>query len=433
MGRTETIISIPPDRTMITIQDRLKLPSGAVLRNRIIKAAMSEALGDAHNNPTEGLINLFGRWSKGGAALLVTGNTPVDRWHLEHAGNFVLDAQSDLEQVSRLARAARSGGALALAQLSHAGRQTPGAINPNPLSISDQRLDLDGYGPPKEATEDDLNTVIAKFVESALRAQKAGFDGVEIHAAHGYLLSASLSPRINTRQDDWGGRLENRARLPLSVVKAVRASVGDDFIVAVKLNSSDFQKGGFDHADSIRVAQMLEAERVDFIEISGGNFEFPTAYQHTSKKQSTIAREGYFLKAAAAIKSSVGIPIMVTGGFRTVDVMNAALAADQVDLIGMARPFIIDPEFPTRLLNGSCRAAPAVERDFPAAETLPRGAVLNWFCDQLVLHGTAGEGDPSAPLIEGHERYLARIRTCTDQLLSTRSRDNVSRFVRPVG
>ncbi len=411
----------------MTIGEPLRLRCGAVLKNRIVKSGMSEALGDEHNNPTDGLINLFGRWSKGGAALLITGNTPIDRWHLEHAGNIVLDERTDLQRVSKLADAAKCGGSLALLQLAHAGRQTPEAINSRPLSISEQRLDLPGYGAPKSATEEDLDAVIDKFVNSALLAKQSGFDGVEIHSAHGYLLSSSLSPRINTRTDCWGGPLENRARLSISVARAVRAAVGKEFIVAVKLNSSDFQKGGFDHEDSIKVARMLEDEGVDLIDISGGNFESPKAYQHTSKTQNTIAREGYFLEAASAIKSSVRIPVMVTGGFRTVEVMNSALANNNADLIGMGRPFIIDPEFPAGLLSGSSNSAPTVEREFPAAGSIPRGAVLNWFCDQLALHGTLGEGDPSVPLLAGHERYLARIQSATDRLLSARKRIKISR------
>jgi 2,4-dienoyl-CoA reductase-like NADH-dependent reductase (Old Yellow Enzyme family) len=408
------------DTRMTTIQNKLALSSGAVLRNRIVKSAMSEALGDAHNNTTEGHIQLFERWSKGGAALLITGNTPIDRWHLEHAGNFALDGQTDLELTSKLATAAKSGGALVLVQLAHAGRQTPEAINPSPLSISDCRLDLPGYGPPKTATEDDLQSVIKQFAASALIAKEAGFDGVEIHSAHGYLLSSALSSRINTRNDRWGGALENRARLVVSVVRAVRFEVGPEFIVAVKLNSSDFQKGGFSHEESIEVAKILENEGIDFLEISGGNFETPVAYAHTSKSESSVAREAYFLEYARDIKAAVGIPVMVTGGFRTLEVMNGALGNNEADLIGIGRPFIVDPEFPSKLLEGTITAAPSMERDFPAAETLPRGAVLNWFCHQLLLHGTAGDSDLSLPVVEGHECYLHRIEQITSSLLKAR-------------
>jgi len=391
------------------IRQHLKLPNGTVLRNRIVKSAMSEALGDACNNTTEGHINIFERWSKGGAALLITGNTPVDRRHLEHARNFVLDSRSDMARTRRLASAAKSGGALVLAQLAHAGRQTPEAVNPRPLSISGRRLDLPGYGEPKAMTEADIKTVIGQFAHSAAVAKEAGFDGVEIHAAHGYLLSSSLSSRINARGDRWGGSLANRARLTLSVVRAVRAEVGPQFIVAAKLNSSDFQKGGFSHEESIEVAKMLQNEGVDFLEISGGNFETPVAYRHSSSKESTASREAYFLDYARDIKAALHIPIMVTGGFRSLTVMNDALADGATDLIGMGRPFIIDPEFPAKLLSGSINMAPAIERDFPRAEDLPKGAVLNWFCHQLMLHGTTGDKDLSVSVVEGHECYLARI------------------------
>jgi len=402
------------------IADSLTLPNGTILKNRIVKSAMSEALGDAGNNPTPALIALFARWSSGGAGLLITGNTPVDRMHLEHAGNFVLDGASDLTLVRELASAAKSGGAKILAQLAHAGRQTPENINPHPISVSDQRLDLPGYGEPKAAQTTDFKAVVAKFTDSALLAQSAGFDGVEIHAAHGYLLSSALSPRINTRQDEWGGSLENRARLARNVVRAVRAAVRPGFIVAVKLNSSDFQKGGFDHKESVKVAVMLEAEGVDFIEISGGTFETPTAYQHTSRSQSTAAREGYFLHYAAAIKSAINIPLMVTGGFRSKSVMDSAITDGKTDLIGIGRPFITQPDFPNEMLSGQLEVAPTVERDFPPSDTLPRGAVLNWFCCQLTLLGETGTADLNLPLIDGHERYLEKIESQTKQLLDAR-------------
>lgn len=407
---------------MSTIGNTLTLPNGVTLKNRIVKSAMSEALGDEYNNPSQAQIDLFAQWSAGGAALLITGNTPVDRMHLEHAGNFVLDPASDLDRVKALVAAGQSGGAKILAQLAHAGRQTPEAVNPHPTSISDIRLDLPGYGQPSMAGEGDLAAVVEKFKRSALLAQEAGFDGVEIHAAHGYLLSSALSPRINTRTDRWGGSLENRSRLALDVVRAVRAAVAPNFIVAVKLNSSDFQKGGFGHEDSVEVAKMMEAEGVDFIEISGGTFEAPTAYQHSAKSQSTVAREAYFLDYAAAIKAAITIPLMVTGGFRSANVMEDAIADGKTDLIGMGRPFIADPGFAVKLLAGEIDKAPAVEQQFPPAQDLPRGAVLNWFCTQLAMVGETGKPDLSLPVVEGHEQYLSRIEATTQRLLAARAR-----------
>ena len=287
------------------INKELKLRCGAVMKNRIVKSAMSEALGGKSNNPGGAYINLFARWGESGAALLITGNTPVDRRHLEHAKNIVLDEQTDMARMKEVAAAAKSGGAKILVQLAHAGRQTPAAVNPRPISISDIPLALPGYGKPQAAGEKEISAIIGKFSRAAALAKEAGFDGVEIHAAHGYLLSSALSPKINTRTDHWGGSLENRARLALSVIRAVRAATDDSFIIAAKLNSSDFQKGGFSHEDSIAAARMLEKESVDFVEISGGNFEAPVSYQHTPKK-TTAAREAYFLEYARGIKAALG-------------------------------------------------------------------------------------------------------------------------------
>lgn len=402
------------------IDQPLTLPNGVVLANRLVKSAMSEALGDARSNTTEAHIGLFDRWGRSGAALLITGNTPVDRLHLEHAGNVVLDKQTDLARTARLAEAAKRGGARVLVQLAHAGRQTPEAVNRRPLSMSGLRLDLPGYGAPRAATEEDLERVIGQFEESARLAKVAGFDGVEVHAAHGYLLSSALSPRINTRSDRWGGSLENRARLVLSIIRAVRRVGGPGFTLAVKLNSSDFQKGGFSHEDSIAVAKLLQDEGIDLLEISGGNFETPVAYQHGADKNSSASREAYFLDYARDIKAALTVPVMVTGGFRSRDVMNEALTSGATDLIGMGRPFIIDPAFPGKLLSGVIDRAPAVERDFPAAATLPRGAVLNWFCHQLALQGNTGAADLSLPVVEGHARYLADLETATEWLLEER-------------
>ncbi|NKB77823.1 MAG: oxidoreductase [Gammaproteobacteria bacterium] len=358
---------------MSNINEELILPNGVKLRNRIVKSAMSEALGDENNDTTQAHIDLFAQWGEHGAGLLITGNTPVDRMHLEHAGNFVLDSETDMNKVLALAKAGKRGGATFLVQLAHAGRQTPEIVNPHPTSISDIRLDLPGYGKPKPLTEEQISILLEQYVRSAQLAQEAGFDGVEIHAAHGYLLSSSLSPRINNRNDRWGGTsLDNRARLVLEVVKAVRAAVKPEFVLAVKLNSSDFQAGGFDHEDSVLVAVMLEAEGVDFIEISGGNFEEPKAYQHSSKNEFIEAREAYFLEYAAAIKAALKIPMMVTGGFRSTSVMNDAIASGKIDLIGMGRPFITDPTFAAKLLSGEIDRAPVIEEQFPPAEELPR-------------------------------------------------------------
>lgn len=404
------------------INTSITLNNGITISNRLVKSAMSEGLADADNNPTQALINLYSRWGQGGAGILILGNTPIDLWHLEHAGNFVLSPHSDMNKVKQLAKAAKVGAAKVLPQLSHSGRQTPAAINAAPLSISDVRLQLAGYGQPMAASSVQLETIIKQFVTSALLAQEAGFDGVQIHAAHGYLLSSSLSALINTRCDSWGGDLAHRAQLLLRVIRAVRQAVNDDFIMAVKLNSSDFQKGGFSHAESIAVAKMLAQEGIQFLEISGGNFETPVAYQQGSSANSTQIREAYFLDYAKDIKAAVDIPVMVTGGFRSRQTMDQALSDGDADLIGVGRPFIIDPCFANDLLAGKIDQAPAVEWQFLASSELPRGAALNWFCQQLCLQGQQGAADLSLPIEQGHEDYLARIERKTQDLLTARKR-----------
>ncbi len=396
----------------------IRLPNGVDLRNRIVKSAMSEALADASNCPTKELVQLYSIWGQSEAALLITGNIQIDRRCLEHAANLVLDEKAPVEKFSEIACAGKSDGARIIAQLSHAGRQTPEAINPNPLSISSVVLELEGYGEPKPASEGDLADIIDKFAHAAQLAESAGFDGVQIHAAHGYLLSSSLSPKINNRTDHWGGSLENRARLLRFVLRQVRARVSKSFIVAVKLNSADFQKGGFEHADSIKVAKFLEQDGIDFLEVSGGNFETPVAYQYSGENNSTRLREAYFLDYARDIKLALDIPVMVTGGFRSVKTMNDALAESATDLVGIARPFIIEPQFPSFLLNGTLESAPAIERSFPPSCHLPRGAALNWFCHQLTLLGRNGKADLEQPILEGHQEYLNCIDSATRKFQS---------------
>ena len=287
------------------------------------------------------------------------------------------------------------------------GARTPEAINPNPLSLSPVKLALPGYAPPREATTAELEKIVSQFARAAGLAKDAGFSGVEVHAAHGYLLSSALSPRINLRDDEWGGTLEKRARLPLKVVRAVRAGTGDEFVVGVKLNTSDFQKGGLTAADSIATARMLQEAGADFVEVSGGNFEQLDAYQHNPDAGRHPEREAYFLRHAGGVKSALDIPVMATGGFRSRTAMTRALETSGADIIGMGRPFIVAPDFAAKLLSGGIASAPALERTFPPADELPRGAVLNWFCHQLLLRGQTGEADLTLPVLEGHEKYMS--------------------------
>jgi len=209
-------------------------------------------------------------------------------------------------------------------------------------------------------TEEDIEAVITGFARCAKVVIEAGFTGVQLHAAHGYLLSQFLSPRSNQRQDQWGGSLENRARLLLASVSRVRAAVGPGIPISVKLNSADFQRGGFDFDESVQVARWLQAASVDLIEISGGTYEQPRLLnldgmepvEEQSVAASTRAREAYFVDFAEAMHKEVSIPLMVTGGLRRLDAMNTALESGAADMIGIGRPMCVMTDAPAQLFGG---------------------------------------------------------------------------------
>ena len=343
----------------------LELPCGAVLPNRLSKAAMTEGLATADGLPTAELARLYGLWSDGGAGMLLSGNIIVDKDHLERPGNVVIDrppSEEMQEALKRWADAATRNGNHFWAQISHAGRQTQKLVNPNPKAPSAVKLGLPGgqFGEPVAMTSVEIEEIIVRFGICATAVKEAGFTGVQIHAAHGYLLSQFLSPRSNLRTDEYGGDLANRARVLLAVVASVRAAVGPDFPVAVKLNSADFQKGGFAFEESLQVAQWLQEASIDLIEISGGTYEQPkllglSGMEEEEKQnvaESTLMREAYFVDFAVAMGEKVNVPLMVTGGFRQRAAMEQALQSGSADVIGLGRPMCVMTDAPNQLING---------------------------------------------------------------------------------
>ncbi|MBT8088096.1 MAG: NADH:flavin oxidoreductase/NADH oxidase family protein [Gammaproteobacteria bacterium] len=335
---------------------------------------MTEGVADARNRATARHVELYRRWAEGGSGALLTGNVQVDRRYLERAGNIVIDGPQDEARLAALVAMAEAGAAgdtQLWMQISHAGRQTPSLIATEPVGPSDIPLAIPGgrFGKPRALTDDEIRNVIERFAFAAGIAKQTGFSGVQVHSAHGYLLSEFLSPRVNKRDDDWGGSLENRARLLMETVRAVRARVGADFVVTVKLNSADFQKGGFSFDDCLRVIELLNQEGIDLLEISGGNYEQPRLLGidglepvfAEKVRESTRAREAYFFDYAVAARRVAKMPLMVTGGFRTAAGMNEALAGGDVDIIGLGRPLCIDPDFPRKILSGAIQHADDVE------------------------------------------------------------------------
>ncbi|MGH8404786.1 MAG: NADH:flavin oxidoreductase/NADH oxidase family protein, partial [Pseudomonas sp.] len=259
--------------------EALQLPNGQLISNRIAKAAMEENMADANQAPSEALMRLYQAWADGEPGLILTGNVMIDRRAMTGPGGVVLEDERHLDKFRQWAAIGRAKGAHFWVQLNHPGRQTMANLGQQALAPSAVALDLGGFSKmfaqPKAMTEDDIQDVISRFATSARLAEKAGFSGTQIHAAHGYLLSQFLSPLSNQRTDRWGGSVENRARLLLEVIKAVRAAVSADFCVAVKLNSADFQRGGFDAADAHAVVELLNPLAIDLLELSGGSYEAP--------------------------------------------------------------------------------------------------------------------------------------------------------------
>lgn len=369
------------------LRQPLALPCGATLPNRLAKAAMTEGLADERLHATERHRRLYRLWSEGGAGLLITGNVQIDRRVLERPGNVCVDSDEGREQLRAWAEVGTAGGNHLWMQIAHAGRQSPYYITREPLAPSAVPLGILGaYSKPRALTGDEIEDFIARFARAAVLARETGFTGVQLHAAHGYLLSDFLSPRINRRTDEWGGSPENRARFLLESIKAVRTAAGSDFPISVKLNSTDFQKGGFTPEECLKVVRLLNDTGIDLLEISGGSYEQPGMLGHRGKaenydadtKASTIEREAYFLEYAKAVRKVATMPLMVTGGFRSRRIMEQALTDGDADVIGLGRPLITDPHFAKRLFEGTIEAAEPVERDLTLGRGL-FGPQSRWF------------------------------------------------------
>ncbi|MFT6395514.1 MAG: 2,4-dienoyl-CoA reductase-like NADH-dependent reductase (Old Yellow Enzyme family) [Bradymonadia bacterium] len=350
---------------MTNLSEPLVLPCGVTIPNRIAKAAMTEGLATAAGVPTPELDHLYGVWSDGGAGVLITGNVQVDWDHLERPGNVVVDREPDEEMREALARWAAAGTRNSnelWAQISFAGRQTQKGVNKRPKAPSAVKVRIPGgqFGEPIPLTTAEITDLIARFAICSAALKAAGFTGVQIHAAHGYLFSQFLSPLSNLRTDEYGGSLENRARALMECVAAVRAAVGPEFPVVVKLNSADFQRGGFEFSDSLQVAKWLEKAGVDLIEISGGTYEQPKLLDmegiepvaEQAVAESTKAREAYFVDFAKAMRAELSIPLMVTGGLRRRDAMESALSTESADMIGLGRPMCVMTDAPNQLMAG---------------------------------------------------------------------------------
>ncbi|WP_372921337.1 oxidoreductase [Roseovarius sp.] len=383
--------------------DPITLPNGVVLKNRLVKSAMSDTLGDGYGNPTPEQWKLYETWDRGGVAASVVGEVQGDPRTIEHPGNLVLDPGADLEAFRALAHRGQATGAALWLQLGHAGALTPEWVGmpkaPSSLNIEGIRCDA--------LSLTDIAALPDRFARTARLACDLGFGGVQVHAAHGFLLSQFLSPLFNRRQDAYGGSATNRMRLVIETVEAVRAEVPSGFCVSIKLNATDQIIGGLTQEDALEVVAALDGRGLDLMEFSGGTY-FPGA-----PAESDGASSGpYFVDFARTARQMTSVPLMATGGFKKRADAEYAVGSGAVDCIGLARALVLDPALPkTWKENGP-------DPDFPRFERTVPGGITAWYTASI--HGVAS-GDASSPVFypgEAVEAMSARTRQLGQRMSS---------------
>jgi len=346
-------------KKMKNLQSTFQLPNGSVLQNRIAKSAMSENLANRNHSPSATLINAYQVWAKAKPGLLITGNVMIDSKAIGEPRNVVVEDEKHQLLLKEWANTAKKTGVHLWPQINHPGRQAFANINKEIVAPSAIAVKIKGvsflFKKPRALTEKEIYDIIERYGNTAKILKKAGFTGVQIHGAHGYLVSQFLSPLTNIRTDDWGGSLENRTRFVIEVYKNIRSKVGADFPVGIKINSADFQRGGFTEEESMEVLRMLDAQGMDLLEISGGSYERP-AMMGAVKMQSTLEREAYFMEYIKKARQITTKPLMLTGGFRTIAGMEKAIADGHVDIIGLGRPFALYPKLTQQIFEGELTA-----------------------------------------------------------------------------
>ena len=354
---------------------------------------MSEQLATVTGTPTEALERLYGRWARGGVGMLITGNVMIDRRSIGEPRNVVVEDDRDMEALRRWAAAATAHDTTAIVQINHPGRQSFVGVSSRVVAPSAIPIDYPGAATPEALTGEEIVDLIARFAETARIVVEAGFDGVQLHGAHGYLISQFLSPAANQRDDEWGGDADRRRRFLVEVIRATRAAIGPDRVLALKLNSSDFQRGGFTEEESLDVIAHLDAENLDLLEISGGTYESPA--MQGSAAESTRRREAYFLAFAERVREITTVPLMVTGGFRTGTGMTDAITTGATDLVGLARPLALEPELPTALVREPALTESSFQLDPLGIKKLDAIAELWWTQHQLHRMGAGEDPDPT--------------------------------------
>ena len=330
----------------------ITLPNGTTIKNRFFKSAMSEGMGTREFQPKKNIATLYKRWAEGGTGLIITGNIMVDPKRTAEPGNIVFDKNSNMEILKNWANQGQQHGAKVMVQLNHPGKQAPKTVSkqtvaPSAVPLGNGLNKL--FSTPRALTTSEVEELVQKFVTSAKVAKEAGFSGVQIHAAHGYLISQFLSPHDNRRTDKYGGSLENRMRFLKEIYLGTREELGKDFTIGIKINSTDFKEDGLTEEDSLKTIIELANLGLDFVEISGGTYERPAMMGATSKSTNQV----FFAEYSKKLKQKIEIPVVVTGGIRSINAMNTLLNDNTTDFIGIARPLTIDPNIPNKIKQGT--------------------------------------------------------------------------------
>ena len=370
----------------------LDLPCGEVLPNRIAKAAMSECLGTPEGDPSARLIRLYETLGAGGAGMLLTGNVMVSSSGIGEPANVVWRSDSPIRAWQDWAAGTQRHGSRGWMQINHAGRQVPRTLNAHPVAPSAVAVAMAGvFARPRALESEEIESILDAFAAAAAFAQGAGFAGVQVHGAHGYLLNQFLSPLSNQRTDRWGGGLENRMRFALEAYRRIRGAVGANFPVAIKLNSADFLRGGFTSEESVVVARTLSEEGIDLLEVSGGTYEKPTMV--SAPTAATAEREAHFLQYARLVRPQVGCPVMLTGGLRTPEAMARVIDEGAADVVGLGRPIAVNPNLPREILAGRLERAAGPK---PGTGPLAAASETSWHQAQLHLLADGRDTEPDS-------------------------------------
>ncbi len=332
--------------------------NGMKLSNRFVRSATWEGMAADDGGCTPKLIDLMANLAKGGVGLIISGHAYVQKEGQAAPGQLGIYKDELISGFQNMTDAVHANGAKIVMQLSHGGFFASSKLTgqtPKAPSIVEGVV----KSPRKEMTADDIQQVVIAFAEGATRAKKAGFDGVQIHSAHGYLLSQFLSPAFNQRTDEYGGDIQNRNRIHIAVLRGIRQALGDDVPVLIKMNCQDFIDNGLSIQDSLQAAKMLAAEGIDAIELSGGIL--------ISKKLSpsrlgikSEEQEAYFQEDAKVFKSQLDVPLILVGGNRSFQVAERLVQEGVADYISMSRPFIRQPDLIKRWKSGDLSKAACV-------------------------------------------------------------------------